>query len=217
MTTAHPGPSHLDAYMDGELDREAALLTEQHLRGCARCQAEVAKHRALSSALQSVALPEGLGEHTWEQLKDRLPAVRPLAAPAPSGGFLRWAPPVAVFSATAMMQAIPIVTLALTALSGLGLFNVRRLVTMWLPVDDLLPSSALHEVVDFVLSWPLGMPPGVDVAALAERWGSDVRMALTWLVPSALAFLASAVLALLYLSWLAACWGDTAQQVQNGV
>jgi len=213
MTVAHPDPSHLTAYADGELGHGAALPIEQHVKACGRCQAEVAEQRALSAALQSFALPEGLGQHTWERVSERLPAVRPVSAARSSGGFLRWAPPVAVFSATAMMQAIPIVALALTALSGLGLVNVRRLVTAWLPVDGLLAGSALQDAVERVLSWPLAVSIVQDMVSLAERWGSDVILAFSWLMPSVLAFLGSALLALLYLSWLTAHLARPAQHV----
>lgn len=213
MTTAHPNSSHLAAYADGELERRAQRATERHVGRCGECRAEVAEQRALSSALQAFALPEGLGAQTWERVKGRLPAT--LLASEPSGGFLRWAPPVAVFSATAMLQAIPIMAVALTALSGLGFVNVRQVVSTWLPADSLLGRSLLQQAVDLLISSPLLAPLSHHLAALIERWGSDVALALSWLVPSALAFLASAVLALLYLGWLAACWNRSAQQARN--
>lgn len=84
MTTADSHTTlieQIDAYLDGELDREDASRVEDHLLSCARCRRSFGIHRAVRSALgeqgATAVAPESLRARIVEQIAaDRSPQER---------------------------------------------------------------------------------------------------------------------------------------------
>jgi len=218
MNAQHPTAIRLAAYAEGELNHGEANQVKLHVHRCPRCRAELAEIQALSARLQEFALPEGLGQDLWERVEQRLPERR--AVPQPSaGGFLRWLPPIGLVASNAMLQAVLIVALGLWALSNLGLFDWPSLMLNWLPTvvatgRSPLPSLSIEEAISHLLSWLVAAPLGPGFDSLARTLGTDLSGVFSWLLPSALVFLAFIFLALLYLSWLLAYWRQEARSRQ---
>ena len=220
MKAQHPTAIRLAAYADGELNRSEANQVKLHVHRCPRCRAEMAEMQALWARLQEFALPEGLGQDLWERVEQRLPERRAVPQPA-TGGFLRWLPPIGLVASNAMLQAVLIVTLCLWALSNLGLFDWPSLPLNWLPAVGAtgrspLPSLPIEEAISHLLSWLVAAPLGPGFDSLARTWGMDLSGVFSWLLPSALAFLAFICLALLYLSWLLAYWRQETRPAPSG-
>ncbi|MDH7486942.1 MAG: zf-HC2 domain-containing protein [Anaerolineae bacterium] len=205
MKAQHPTEIRLAAYADGELKRGERREIERHLERCAQCQAELAGLRALSVRLREFALPEGVGRDLWQRVQQRLPERRTEMQPAP-GGFLRWLLPVGLVASNVVLQAALIVALGLWALDSLGILDWRTLATAWLPAGVQLPHLSPDEAIAHLLSWLVAAPLGPGFSALTQVWGVDVSPLFSWLMPGALAVIASVGLALLYLSWLLAYW-----------
>lgn len=79
MSDDHPERGRLQAYLDGELDPEAANALAEHLERCERCRVRLDRHRAWSSAVSDVAALVDVPEPEME-----LP--EPDGTPSPAGG-----------------------------------------------------------------------------------------------------------------------------------
>ena len=200
----HPTAIRLAAYADGELEGSEARKLELHLRRCPQCQAELAELRALSTRLQEFALPDSLGVDLWERVEQRLPELQRASQPA-SNGLWRWVATAGLVAANAVLQAALIVALGLWVLSSLGLLDWQALAPAWLRPATQFPTLSLEEVSSYLLSWLAGVPVGLGLEALMQRWDVEVIFDLiSWLLPSALALLPFVGLVLVYVLWLLA-------------
>jgi anti-sigma factor RsiW len=82
-------PTHLHAYLDGELDAAGAASFERHLQTCAECPAELRALEDLQQALAGAQLYERAPEHLLPNIRAKLPAEFP--ARKESYSVRRWA------------------------------------------------------------------------------------------------------------------------------
>ncbi|HVN53869.1 MAG TPA: zf-HC2 domain-containing protein [Anaerolineaceae bacterium] len=175
----------LGAYLDGELQAERRSWVESHLAGCADCRAELEQMRGLSALLQAEPLPVGgLSPDAFVAgVMEHLPQVEEPLWKRAFSFCLRYAP-LFLFVAWAFTQAIGWVAAALVGLASLVPGAQNLLGAVWtLPIGigflpGWLPLPALPKI------------PGLDqVAPLAV-----------------FQLLTTAVVAILFLAWLAGVW-----------
>jgi anti-sigma factor RsiW len=196
----------LGAYHDGELHGRRLRQVETHLAQCAACRAELESLRALTGLLQASPAAAGIAppERFVAQVGLRLPR-RPAQSPWRRGLEIGWRlTPLGLLGAWAFIQAAFVV--ASLVLLALRLGAGGDLIAGLLPtgsqafrlVDMLsLSDAGLREVGQAALQlWEGGGPLG---------WGFTLNLVL------------SAVIGLLYCSWLATWWARRQHQSQSRV
>ena len=97
----------LNAYIDGELDSAGSLSIESHMQGCASCQADVERLRAVGSAIETA----GLRFQAPPRLKRNVKAAIRRESPTASRSFFAWR------WASAFATAVVVIVLAWTAVT----------------------------------------------------------------------------------------------------
>lgn len=191
-----PGNKHvtpwLGAYLDGEVSSALREQIETHLEGCLACQEELDSLEQLSSLLHSSPLPAqptsdaAFARQVLERISQPVPPLWQRALR------LSWNfAPLFLFAVWTFFQAVSLVSALL--LSGLP----------WIPgaqaVQALLPGS------DGMGSWLLG-----GLLSLVNLEFREAAPLVSWLEPVGVQVLLNlallAVLAVLFLSWLASWW-----------
>jgi len=194
----------LGAYHDGELHGRRLHQVETHLAQCAACRAELESLRALTRLLQASPAAVGIAppERFVAQVGLRMPR-RPAQSPWRKGLEIGWrlAPP-GLLGAWAFIEAA--FTVASIVLLALRLGAGGDLIAGLLPAGsqafrlaDMLSLSdaSLREVGRVALEvWEGGGPLG---------WGFTLNL------------VSSAVIGLLYCSWLATWWARRQHQSQS--
>jgi anti-sigma factor RsiW len=186
----------LEAYHDGELHGRRRKDVEAHLAGCESCRAELRSLQAISALLRESPAPRRLTppDRFAAQVNLRLPA----APEQPAWQRLLhigWqAAPVALFAAWTFIQAAFLVAGAVFIAAQLGLGGSLA--------ADLLQLSQ-------------GGGTGIAASSLSDLWSAVLQTLsgggpLGWGVTLNLAL--SALIAVLYASWLASWWVRGKQQ-----
>jgi anti-sigma factor RsiW len=196
----------LGAYHDGELHGRRLRQVEAHLVQCATCRAELESLRSLTELLQASPAAVGIAppERFVAQVGLRMPR-HPAQSPWRRGLEIGWRlAPVGLLGAWAFIEAaFAVASMVLLALRlGAGGDLIAGLLpagsqAFWL-VDVLsLSDAGLPEVGRVALEvWEGGGPLG---------WGFTLNLLL------------SAVIGLLYCSWLATWWARRQHQSQSRV
>jgi anti-sigma factor RsiW len=183
----------LEAYHDGELDGRRLHQVISHLAQCAACRAELDRLQALSTLLQASPAASHLTppERFVAQVGLRLPRYQahPLWYQAASIGWRLT--PVGLFGAYAILQAVFIVTGIVMLALPLGGEPARQSVAWFNSLGTGLNNLA-----------PIGLT--VLDSVFSINWGVMLYLGLT------------AVIGLLYWSWLATWWVRQHHRPQAG-
>ncbi|HIC88378.1 MAG TPA: hypothetical protein EYP04_03120 [Anaerolineae bacterium] len=187
---------HLEAYVDGELSGTERQRVKRHLRRCPVCREEVAALQSLSELLKGVHCPWhrfSSAEAFWARLESRLGRqILPGTLDVAVKRGLLWLLPAGVVLAQALLSAVGLVTLLLSASSSLGVVDASPLQA------DLLPSSVPWWMPDGLLPLQLGS----DVSVLGQLLGRGSGSWVSFLLPTFVLFVGTLVLGALYLGWL---------------
>jgi anti-sigma factor RsiW len=185
----------LGAYHDGELGRARLRQLEQHLAGCAACQAELAEIRKLSATLHEPPLGDEFlpAESFATQLALRMPRQTAPSQPLSAGKIGWWLAPFALLGAWLFLD----IALALTSAAALvvetGLLN---------------GSLAWMQPETFQMGWFVTVMDwfGSNLSAPGQQALAALHSASLWLSQAAGRLLLEAILGLAYLGWLAGWW-----------
>ncbi len=182
------------AYLDGELSESRRLKVSAHLEKCLACREELEGLRRLSKMLQSAPTPEFVPADTFAaRLGLQLPRREVAEQPARRATLLWWLAPVVLLAAWIFIQIVFGLSGALGLLDAANLFPVASL-----PAAAEAPHSLWYTGLVNLLG---GLFDGLPQTALAlldqvSVFAAGALGRLFW----------QALIALLYLAWLAVWW-----------
>lgn len=185
----------LGAYHDGELGGARLRQLEQHLAGCAACQAELAEMRKLSAALHETPLGDEFlpAERFASQLVLRMPRQPVHSQPWSAGKAGWWLAPFMLLGMWLFLD----ITLALTSAAALfvetGLLNGSL---AWIQPEPLQMGWYVT-----LMDWF-----GSNLSVPGQQAMAALHSVSQWATQAAGRFFLEAILGLAYLGWLAAWW-----------
>ncbi len=200
----HPAETHLQRYLDNELDAESRQITAEHLTACTPCRNKLRTYEALRARIRQ-SLPtanefRSEGEF-WNMLVARLPS-----KPRSIWPFVPYMPPILLGIPSALLQVlVPGVFILYTFMRmGLlpsvgGMFTARLI--------PLLGQPFLEKSLYSLWGWT-----GEEVTGYVLRGWTSLSAATqdTFVVTMVLILLVGLcfVVAVLYFGWVA-CWSGT--------
>lgn len=184
----------LGAYLDGELRGHSLLEMQAHLETCPVCQEELNELRQLSHLLRAAPLPEFTPANRFtSQLMLQLPRRSETPQPASPAQWIGWLVPTTLLAAWVFIQ----VTVWLSSLlSFAGQAGWLGQGAAWaLPAQRQMSVFAAAQAI-------LGNSLNLNIQANLEFFNDAGVFAQSLLGP----FLWQAVVAVLYLAWLALWW-----------
>lgn len=200
----------LSAYYDGELSDDSRTQVEIHLQSCAACRERLAELQGLSELLSAYSVEIGAEEDFWQKLSPRLPARRrirpsaPLHAPRPSNRPWVFLPPLGLLFSKMLTQAVMLIAVAFWGVYALGLLPewMTRSLNTVAALSKVAPRGGPLIPLPSVLPGPLSSLLKYAIGP-AEPIASAVTAVIT---PALIYAVATGVIALLYLAWMALWW-----------